>query len=92
MTYNLSSPVPNPTKGIVKISYAVPKTSRVNIRVYNCLGQVVRTLVDEEQKPGVYTINWNGKDDEGRQLSAGIYFYQMISDDFVGTKKAILLK
>ncbi len=92
LTYNLSSPMPNPTKGIVKISYAVPKTTRVNIKVYNCLGQVVRTLVDEEQKPGVYTINWNGKDDEGRQLSAGIYFYQMVSDDFVGTKKAILLK
>jgi hypothetical protein len=90
--YSLSSPMPNPTKGTVRINYAVPKTARVNLKIYNCLGQVVRILVDREQKPGFYTINWDGKDDTGRKLPAGIYFYQMISEDFIDTKKAVLLK
>ncbi len=92
LVYNLSSPMPNPTKGTVHINYAVPKTSKVILKVYNCLGQVVRTLVDGEQKPGVYTIIWDGKDDVGRNLSAGIYFYEMTSDNFVATKKTVLLK
>ncbi len=90
--YNLSSPMPNPTKGVVRISYAVPQTSRISLRIYNCLGQVVRTLIDCEQEPGFYTAIWDGNDNAGRKLAAGIYFYQFTADNFNDTKKAILLK
>ncbi|MEO0127957.1 MAG: S8 family serine peptidase [candidate division WOR-3 bacterium] len=92
LIYNLSNPMPNPTKGMVRINYAIPKAGRVTLKIYNCLGQVVRTLVDVEKEPGFYSIIWDGKDDAGRKLSAGIYFYQMSSDNFVDTKKTVLLK
>ncbi|MEO0184832.1 MAG: S8 family serine peptidase [candidate division WOR-3 bacterium] len=92
LSYSLSSPMPNPTKGIVKINYTMPQTGHATLKIYNCLGQVVRTLIDGEQKPGFYTIIWDGKDDAGRRLSAGIYFYQFTADKFNDTKKAILLK
>ncbi|MGB9721797.1 MAG: S8 family serine peptidase [bacterium] len=92
LSYSLSSPMPNPTKGIVRINYAIPQTGNATLKIYNCLGQVVRTLIDGEQKPGFYTAIWDGKDDAGRRLSAGIYFYQFTADKFNDTKKAILLK
>lgn len=92
VAYNLSAPMPNPAKGVVRIHYAIPHPTKVTLKIYNCLGQVVRTLVDAEQKPGVYTIYWDGRDENGRRLAAGIYFYQMVSDEFTDTKKTILLK
>ena len=92
LNYSLSSPMPNPTKGTVKISYAVPHTAKVSLKIFNCLGQVVRTIIDGEQKPGFYTVIWDGKDDTGRKLASGIYFYQFTTDKFNDTKKAILLK
>ncbi|MEO0189485.1 MAG: S8 family serine peptidase [candidate division WOR-3 bacterium] len=90
--FSLSTPMPNPTKEAVRINYAVPKAGKISLKVYNCLGQVVRTLVDGEKEPGFYSIIWDGRDDAGRKLAAGIYFYQMTSDNFVDTKKAVLLK
>ena len=92
LSYTLSSPMPNPTKGTVRINYAVPQNARVSLKVYNCLGQIVRTLVEAEQNPGFYTVIWDGNDDIGRKLAAGIYFYQFTADKFSDTKKAILLK
>ncbi|MGQ9533909.1 MAG: FlgD immunoglobulin-like domain containing protein [bacterium] len=84
--------MPNPTKGTVRINYAVPHHAKVSLKVYNCLGQIVRTLVEAEQNPGFYTVIWDGKDDIGRKLASGIYFYQFTADKFTDTKKAILLK
>jgi len=90
--YALYSPLPNPSLRQVKISFAVPQTTKVSLKVYNCLGQLVRTLVNEERRPGYYTVVWDGKDDTGRNLSSGIYFYQFSTNEFQDTKKAVLLK
>ncbi|MEO0226664.1 MAG: S8 family serine peptidase [candidate division WOR-3 bacterium] len=90
--YALSNPLPNPARGSVRINYSIPYTSNVTLKICNCLGQVVRTLIDKEQEPGSYTMVWDGKDDKGRKLASGIYFYQFAAGEFKDIKKAVLLK
>ncbi|MEO0155921.1 MAG: S8 family serine peptidase [candidate division WOR-3 bacterium] len=92
MVYHLAQPMPNPGKGIIRIDYAIPKKTNLYIKIYNCLGQVERTLVDEEKEPGYYSIHWDGRDDKGKALAAGIYFCRMTAEEFVDTRKIILLK
>lgn len=62
------------------------------MKVYNILGQLVRTLVDEEKTPGKYEINWDGNDDSGKEVGSGIYFYQLRTRDYTDTKKMVLLR
>jgi Secretion system C-terminal sorting domain len=85
--YKLEQNYPNPFNPTTIISYSIPKTSFVTIKVYNVLGGVVETLVNKEKKVGNYKIELNG----GR-LASGIYFYKMQAGNFVETKKLILLK
>jgi len=65
---------------------------RTTLKVYNLLGQEVRTLVNEVQKPGQYTVTWDGTDETGRQVGSGVYFCRMTANLFEGTMKMILLK
>jgi hypothetical protein len=60
--------------------------------IYNILGQKVRTLVDEERLPGEYKVIWEGKDDSNREVSSGIYFYQLKTRDYTETRKMVLLR
>jgi hypothetical protein len=60
--------------------------------IYNILGQKVRTLVDETKSAGSYEVIWDGKDDERKEVAGGIYFYQLIVEDQILTKKMLLLK
>jgi len=62
------------------------------LRVYNVLGQLVRTLKDEEMMPGNYQVIWDGKDKNGEEVSSGIYFYQLITENKKVTRKMVLLK
>lgn len=82
---------PNPFNPDTWISFDVPEVSQVRISIYNRLGQKVRTLIDETKPVGRFQIKWNGTDDWGRQVSSGIYFYQIETDKFTATKKMILL-
>ncbi|PIP12097.1 MAG: hypothetical protein COX49_07500, partial [bacterium (Candidatus Stahlbacteria) CG23_combo_of_CG06-09_8_20_14_all_40_9] len=63
---------------------------------YNNAGQLVRVLVDGEKEPGYYRVNWDGKDETGKKLPVGIYFYRMDAfdskDRFTETKKMILIQ
>ncbi|MCL5028325.1 MAG: T9SS type A sorting domain-containing protein [Bacteroidetes bacterium] len=85
--YSLSQNYPNPFNPSTEISYSVPKTGIVIIKVYNILGQEVATLVNQEQKAGSYIINFNAS-----KYSSGIYIYRMQSDNFFVSKKMVLLK
>lgn len=89
--YSLSQNYPNPFNPETTIKYQIPQNGWVSIKIYNLLGQMVVTLVDDHQKAGRYFINWKGKDQWGRQVSAGIYFYSIQSGNFYQTKKMILL-
>ena len=64
----------------------------MKIEIYNSLGQKVRTLVDERKPSGRYIVDWDGTNQRGGTVSSGIYFYTLRINDFVETKKMILLK
>jgi len=78
---------PNPFNPTTTIRYAVAKQTHVVVEVYNILGQLVRTLVDEEQRPAFYELHWNASG-----FSSGMYFYRLRAGSFVDTKKLLLLK
>ncbi len=78
---------PNPFNPSTIISYSVPKSSLVTIKVYDALGREVETLVNEQKSPGNYKINFNMGN-----LTSGVYFYQMKSRYFTAVKKMLLLK
>jgi len=83
---------PNPFNPITTISYQLPENGKVELTVYNLKGQKVKTLVNETLDYGDHTVIWNGKDDNGKSVSSGIYLYKLKTDNFENTKKMILLK
>jgi hypothetical protein len=85
--FRLYQNYPNPFNPFTTIDYTVPQTSHVIINVYDVLGNKIQTLVNEFKNPGSYSINF-----EGSELSSGLYFYRIIANDFVQTKKMLLLK
>ncbi|UCE04367.1 MAG: T9SS type A sorting domain-containing protein [bacterium] len=90
--YALNQNYPNPFNSSTKIIYSLPKAERVVLRVYNVLGQQVKTLVDEIRRAGRHVVNWDGKDSNGIQISSGVYFYQMKIGHFEKTRKMIFLQ
>lgn len=85
--YSLSQNYPNPFNPSTIISYSVPKSSMVSIKVYDVLGREIETLVNEQKSPGNYKITFNAG-----KLASGIYFYQLRSSDYDSIKKMLLLK
>ncbi|MBI4727816.1 T9SS type A sorting domain-containing protein, partial [candidate division TA06 bacterium] len=90
--FGLSQCYPNPCQQATTINYQLAKQGRVSLKVYNTLGQAVKTLVNENQQPGYYSINWDGKDESNRQAATGIYFYRLQTGSFSDTKKAMVLR
>ena len=83
---------PNPFNPTTQIRFDLPYRGNVNIHIYNMLGQKVKVFSMPNTPPGRHAITWNGTNQKGQALSAGVYLYQMISEDFVKTRKMILLK
>ena len=83
---------PNPFNPETTIKYNLAETGDVNLRIYNIVGQVVRTLVAERQPAGRYEVRWAGTDDRGMAVSSGIYFYQITAGGFRDVKRLMLLK
>ncbi len=83
---------PNPFNPETKISYYLPRACQVRLTIYNVLGQKVKTLFDDHQNAGTQTLLWDGRGDDGVQLSSGIYFYRLQADSFQETKKMTLMK
>ena len=82
---------PNPFNPSTVISYFLKSPSNVTVRVINVLGQTIQTLVKKDQVSGIHHIKWNGKDNAGRPVSSGIYFYRLEAGSFTQTRKMILL-
>lgn len=85
--YQLNQNFPNPFNPSTVIEYSVPHMSKVTLKVYNLLGEVIKELVDEVKGAGKYRSVFNASD-----LSSGIYFYTLKAENFIQTKKMILLK
>ena len=91
-TYALSQNYPNPFNPTTQINFDIPAKSHVTLSVYNVLGQKVATLVDKEMAQGRYVADWNGTTDGGTEVSSGVYFYKIEAENYVMTKKMMLLK
>lgn len=85
--YKLFDNYPNPFNPTTLIRYQVPEVSKVNLKVYDILGNEIRVLVNEEKPAGNYQIEFDAK-----ELSSGIYFYKLICDQFIETKKMVFIK
>jgi len=85
--YTLNQNYPNPFNPSTVISYSIPVSSKVTLTVYDMLGKLITTLVNENQEAGSYSVNFNAAG-----LSNGMYFYKMQSDNFVKTNKMLFLK
>ena len=83
---------PNPFNPTTSIQFDVSGKGIVSLKVYDANGRLVNTLVDKELSNGKYTVNWNGKDEFGRQVSSGIYFIHVLMPEYQKTQKATLLK
>lgn len=91
--FELSQNYPNPFNPSTKIKYALPKNADVKIVIYNAFGQRVRTLVDQaKHHAGYHEIIWNGTNDAGQAVATGMYFYKLITPDFVHTMKMMFVK
>lgn len=91
--YFLGQCYPNPFNAATTIEFSIRERSHVTLQIYNIAGQRVRTLVDEDRAPGVHAdVTWDGRDNDGRPVASGIYFYRLTAQGFTQTKKMILLK
>jgi len=90
--YNLLQNYPNPFNPSTTISFDLPKISNVKIEIYNSLGQKIKTLLNSTLEPGNHKVVWNGRDDYGNNVSSGIYFYSLKSDNITISKKMMLIK
>ena len=92
IAFALYQSYPNPFNPTTNIEFDIPIAVPVRIEIFNILGQKVRILVDENMKPGRKLAVWDGKDDDSRDVSSGIYFYHLQAGEFAQTKKMILLR
>ena len=92
LNFKLSQNAPNPFKQFTIISYQLPQAGQVKLSIYNIAGQLVKTLVSGDQSAGSYTINWDRKDNNNRQVSAGVYIYHLSAGDKTQSRKMIVLK
>lgn len=83
---------PNPFNPNTVISYQLPVTGNVSLKIYDILGNEVATLVNEEQQPGVYEVEFNVAQVSRPGITSGVYFYKLKVGSFIETKKMILLK
>jgi len=91
--FALANNYPNPFNPATTIKYALPEASQVRLEVFNVVGQVVSTLVDNHQNAGRYVVQWDATNDQGHSLSSGIYFYRLqAGGEFLEVKKMLLLK
>jgi hypothetical protein len=90
--FTLHQNYPNPFNPVTTINYDLPQQSHVNLYIYDVLGREVANLVGKEVSAGYQSVIWNTNNNLGVPVSAGIYFYQIQTNDFVKTKKMVILK
>jgi hypothetical protein len=83
---------PNPFNPATTIKFDLDRAGPVSLKIYNILGQEVRVLLQAERPAGSYQLNWDGRDEQGRMVSSGIYIYRLQTDQKTFSRKMILLK
>ncbi|MDQ7798718.1 MAG: immune inhibitor A [Candidatus Edwardsbacteria bacterium] len=89
MAQNYPNPIGNrPTT----IKYSLKNPGQTSLKIYNLLGEEVKTLVNAKQDANFYTVHWDGRDNKGQTVSNGVYFYKLNSGEFNATKKMMVLR
>ena len=83
---------PNPFNPETTIKLDLPGSGKITLKVYNTKGQLVKTLIDNYNIAGIFTVVWNGTNNVGAQVSSGIYFYKLEASGYTEVKKMILMK
>jgi hypothetical protein len=90
--YALQNNYPNPFNPTTTVQYQIPENTQVRLVVYDMLGQIVRTIVDEAQEAGYYSVEWDGRNNNGESVSSGVYIYRIQVGSFVTSKKMNFIK
>ena len=90
--YALFQNYPNPFNPSTQITFDVPTSEFVMLRVYNLLGQDVQTLINKSMAPGRYTVEWSGNDMLNNDVASGVYFYELRGESFISRKKMLLIR
>lgn len=90
--FAVSQNYPNPFNPVTEIQYALPQPEKVEIVIYNALGQKVKTLVSQHQEAGYYTVAWDAANDAGQKVGSGIYFYRVKAGKHSAMKKMALVR
>lgn len=91
LSFSLGGACPNPVVAGTTIRYALARDSALTIRIYDVAGRLTRTLLRARQPAGHHEIEWDTKDDAGRRLGSGVYFYRMDADDWHEERKLVVL-
>jgi hypothetical protein len=79
-TLSLGPARPNPARSEVRFNFSLPQRAETTIRLYSPAGRLIRTLLDEVMDAGTYTARWDGRDEAGRPVATGVYFYELNAD------------
>ncbi len=90
--YSLEQNYPNPFNPQTRIRYNLPEAGFVTVKIYKVDGEMIKELVNTNKRAGSYEVVWDGTNNNGMKVSSGVYFYQLVTDKFIQTKKLILLK
>lgn len=90
--YKLNQNYPNPFNPGTRIVFDLKEASSVSLRIYDANGRLMRNLIEEKRESGRHEMAWDGKDDSGRKVASGVYFYRLTAGSFSETKKMVLLK
>jgi len=90
--FELSQNYPNPFNPETKIRYQLPSASSVEIRIFDVLGRDVKTLVSQDVEAGYHIANWDARNNDGVQVSSGVYYYYIRAGEYKITKKMLLMK
>jgi hypothetical protein len=86
-TFELQQNYPNPFNPTTTIKFSLPRSDHVTLKVFDVMGREIATLVDDELTAGRYDAHWNASG-----VESGVYFYQLRADEFVETKRLVLVK
>ncbi len=92
MSFELRQNYPNPFNSSTTIVFSLPKRMKTTVKIYNILGQSVKTLVDDELRGGIHKMIWNGRNNQDVILSSGMYFIRIEGKEQIQVKKMLLIK
>jgi len=90
--YILNQNYPNPFNPVTTLRYDLPEDANVNITIYDMMGRVVKTLINDQQSAGYRFTQWNATNNAGSPVPAGLYLYMIQAGEFRQTRKMVLLK